>query len=263
METWPIRIKERMQALGITQEELARQMGLTRSAVTHYLAGRREPPMRQFQRLADILETEPAWLMYGAPTSTKTTDSTTKPPKATTQPIAPTPPIKRKEKEVGIPLISNPFLLSTRDQPTEPMRPAVKPVAPKAAIPIVSWEQAAAFIDVTQLKNHERKELIPHFYTDKARWYALHIKDDTMAIPCGHNKSFHVGDVIIIDPDKLVTPGDFVIALLPQSKEATFKQYVIDGGIHYLKPLNPQYPLIPFDKNTYVCGVVIACLNAL
>jgi transcriptional regulator with XRE-family HTH domain len=54
MNTWATRIKSRMKELGLTQEVLAEKMGITRGAITHYLAGRREPPLRQFQKLATI-----------------------------------------------------------------------------------------------------------------------------------------------------------------------------------------------------------------
>ena len=47
------------------------------------------------------------------------------------------------------------------------------------------------------------------------------------------------------------------MALLPRAKEETFKQYVIDGGVQYLKPLNPQYPIVQVDKGTHVFGLVI------
>jgi SOS-response transcriptional repressor LexA len=29
----------------------------------------------------------------------------------------------------------------------------------------------------------------------------------------------------------------------------------------FLKPLNPQYPIIPIDKNAQICGVLTAHLN--
>lgn len=43
---------------------------------------------------------------------------------------------------------------------------------------------------------------------------------------------------------------------LPKAKEATLKQYVIDAGNKYLKPLNMQYPIIKFEKGTAVIAVV-------
>src|SRR5579872_2586756 len=63
--TWTTRIKARMEELGMTQEMLANKMGITRGAITHYIAGRRQPPLRQFQKLAAILKVDPAWLQYG------------------------------------------------------------------------------------------------------------------------------------------------------------------------------------------------------
>lgn len=78
-----------------------------------------------------------------------------------------------------------------------------------------------------------------------------------MTASSGYSKSFHEGDLIIVDSESATSNGDFVIAILPRSKEATFKQYVIDGGVHYLKPLNPQYPIIQIDKGTHICGKVI------
>lgn len=82
-----------------------------------------------------------------------------------------------------------------------------------------------------------------------------------MTAPLGQ-KSFYEGDTIIVDPEKTAEDGKYVIALLPKSKEATFKQYVIDGGIRYLKPLNPQYPITQIDDSTHICGVVVAQIKS-
>jgi SOS-response transcriptional repressor LexA len=217
MNTWSTRIKTRMKELELTQEELAGKMGITRGAVTHYLAGRRVPPLRQFQKLASVLKADPAWLQFG------TTGERTSPPKK---------PTEKHEK-----------------------------VVVKYPMPILTWVQAAEFVDVTKLKKDEIKESLPHFCTDKPRWYALRVKGDSMTAPLGNSRSFREGDIIIVDPDKEAVHGDFVVALLQRSKEATFKQYVSDGGIRYLKPLNTQYPIAQLDKGTHISGVVVGCLT--
>jgi transcriptional regulator with XRE-family HTH domain len=49
----------------MTQEMLAEKLGITRSAVCHYLAKRRVPSLDQFVKLAAALECDPAWLQYG------------------------------------------------------------------------------------------------------------------------------------------------------------------------------------------------------
>lgn len=89
----------------------------------------------------------------------------------------------------------------------------------------------------------------------------MRVKGDSMTAPLSHSKSFHEGEIIIVDPDKHVTNGNYVITVLPSSNEAIFKQYVVDGGVRYLKPLNPQYPIIQIDENTSICGVVSAHIS--
>ncbi len=214
MNSWSMRVRERMKALGLTQEVLASKMGITRGAVAHYLAERRIPPLAQFKKLAVILKTDPAWLHYGT-------------------------------------TVNKAAL--TKSSPGEN-------VAPKNQIPILSWEQVADFVDASKLSN-EAKEYVPHFFIAQPRWYALRIKGDAMTASSGSHLSFREKDIIIVDPDKIATHGNFVVALLPRAKEVTFKQYVIDGGIHYLKPLNPQYPIIEIDESTHIAGVVVQSLN--
>lgn len=146
-----------------------------------------------------------------------------------------------------------------------PVRPAVKkekPLPIRLPVPVLSWEQAAEFTDVSKLDPKEIQEHIPHFYTDKTNWFALKVKNDAMSAP-GTVKSFNEGNIIIVDPDKPLKHGSFVIAVLPKSKEATFKQYVIDAGVRYLKPLNPQYPTVQSNDSTHICGVVVHSITAL
>jgi len=210
MSTWEDRIRTRMKELGMTQEDLAAKLGITRGAVTHYLAGRRVPPLKQFQRMAAVLKADPAWLQFGANAE------------------APTPQKASKYS---------------------------KPEATYRPIPILSWEQAAKRPDVSRMKPVDISSHIPHIFTDQANWYALRVKGDSMTAASG-SKRFHDGDIILVDPDKEPAHGDFVIAILPRTKEITFKQYVVDGGVKYLKPLNTQYPLLKFEKGTDVIAVV-------
>lgn len=54
-----------MQSMGISQEKLSRSLGVTRGAVGHYLSGRRSPNLGQLERIADTLQVQPAWLLFG------------------------------------------------------------------------------------------------------------------------------------------------------------------------------------------------------
>lgn len=54
--SWQDRARARMDALGLTQEDLLETLGVaTRGAVGHYLSGRREPSIGQFDALAKKL----------------------------------------------------------------------------------------------------------------------------------------------------------------------------------------------------------------
>lgn len=65
MSNWIGRLKLKMKELNLTQEELAKKLGVTRSAIAHYVQGTRHPPLKQFVKLAHVLHTEPGWLQFG------------------------------------------------------------------------------------------------------------------------------------------------------------------------------------------------------
>ena len=54
-----------MRAKGISQDRLAASLECTRGAISHYLAGRRIPNLRQLEAIAACLEVPPWWLLYG------------------------------------------------------------------------------------------------------------------------------------------------------------------------------------------------------
>jgi SOS-response transcriptional repressor LexA len=116
-------------------------------------------------------------------------------------------------------------------------------------IPIISWVKAGMACEVVDL--HE-----PGFADDwvtptvniKPHTYALRVHGDSMA------PNFTEGMVLVVEPEMDYYPGDYVIAKNGDD-EATFKKYVKDGSQEFLKPLNPQYPIIPMG--TYkIIGVV-------
>lgn len=194
-DSWQSRIKERLKALGMTQDALAQKIGVTRSAITHYLTGRRVPSLRQFSKLAEVLEANPSWLQFGSP-------------------------------------------LESPAQKVSRLMSSLHPV------PILSWEEAANFRDLRALNLANIKEWVPNYFSQETNIYGLKIKGDAMISPNGQNKSYHEGDIIVVNHDGVATPGDYVVAKLLDTKELTFKQYVVDAGRRYLKPLNPQYPTI-------------------
>jgi len=79
-----------------------------------------------------------------------------------------------------------------------------------------------------------------------------------MTSPVG--MSIPEGMYVLVDTGKEPINGSLVVAKLTDANEATFKKLVIDAGKTYLKPLNPQYPLIPINGNCRIIGVVVQAM---
>jgi SOS-response transcriptional repressor LexA len=127
-------------------------------------------------------------------------------------------------------------------------------------VPIISWVQAGNWASVVD--NFQPGEADawaettspPHRHT-----YALRVRGDSMTNPNGE-PSFPDGQIIIVEPDAIDSADRMIGALLivrrQEDDEATFKKLVKDGGKLYLRPLNPQYPMMELREGDVVCGVV-------
>lgn len=213
--TWVARVKQQMQELNISREKLATEMGVTYGAITHYLTGRRQPPLKQIKNMSLVLKKSPAWLLYGEETI-----------------------IKEREDE-------------------KLLDPNLK------QIPLLTWINATKLINGNSDIILNCDKFIPHFLSIQEGWFALSVKDDTMTTQTLTSHNFIEGDIIIINPNIEPQPGNFVIALLLKENELTFKKYIIDNGIKYLKPLNPQYPLLNINDNVLISGVIASRINVL
>lgn len=210
MSNWAGRLKIKMKELGLTQEELANKLGVTRSAVAHYVQGTRHPPLKQVVKLAAILKVDPAWLQFGKDQDTSVTTSQTS------------------------------GKTSNR-------------------IPILDWHQARDFH--TKSSKTKPNSYLEYFNRYQNDCYALLIKGDSMVTPMGQGVSFNQGSYVVIDPDKSPVHGNFVITSTGNKKETVLRQYVEEGSIVYLKPLNPQYPLMQLERGTKIVGVVVASIS--
>lgn len=127
-----------------------------------------------------------------------------------------------------------------------------------AAVPVIGWVQAGRWNQVENPFDPDVAEGTVYTAAKVSkRAYALKVKGESMTNPRGW-PSFPPGTTIIVDPKRAESPGDLVIAQLDDEAEATFKRLVHDGGRQYLVPLNPQYPTLPIDRSTTICGVVVA-----
>ena len=83
----------------------------------------------------------------------------------------------------------------------------------------------------------------------------LEVRGDSMT--CAGNPSFPAGSLILVRPEADVVSGKYYVVEMLDSGEKTFKQYVEDAGLKYLRPLNPSYRTIEIDGNCRFIGRVI------
>ncbi|WP_421205389.1 LexA family protein [Aeromonas enteropelogenes] len=121
-------------------------------------------------------------------------------------------------------------------------------------VPVISWVQAGNFCSNGDIPlPQEVDERIPSPVRVGGRAYAVRVKGDSMVSRDG-GRSYPEGTVLIVDPDVAPDAGRRVIARI--GDETTFKELVRDAGEWFLKPLNPQYKLIPVTEEVVICGVV-------
>ncbi|MEN5239084.1 S24 family peptidase [Pseudomonas sp. TWI923] len=124
-------------------------------------------------------------------------------------------------------------------------------------VPLISWVQAGDWCEaVSNLEEHHSESWLSCPVPISPNGYALKVRGDSMT-NSGPGRTYPAGCIIFVDPEIEVNTGDRVIARLPRTNEATFKVLVEDAGKQYLRPINPQYPIIEITEETYICGKVV------
>jgi SOS-response transcriptional repressor LexA len=122
-------------------------------------------------------------------------------------------------------------------------------------VPLISWVQAGAWCEAN-FEHHDGESWLSCPVPISEAGYALKVQGDSMTNP-GPGRSYPTGCIIFVDPEAEAKPGDRVIARVPRTNEATFKVLVEDAGRQFLKPINPQYPIIDITEETHICGKVV------
>ena len=125
-------------------------------------------------------------------------------------------------------------------------------------VPLISWVAAGAWSEAIDLYEVGDAEVwMPCPDPIGPRGFALRVEGDSMTSPYPGSESYPHGTFIYVDPDVAHKSGDPVIAKLPSSNSATFKVFIEDAGKFYLKPLNPQHPMIPITEETHIVAVLV------
>jgi SOS-response transcriptional repressor LexA len=124
-------------------------------------------------------------------------------------------------------------------------------------VPLISWVQAGAWCEaISNIEIYDADSWLSCPVPISNQGYALKVHGDSMTNP-GPGRSYPSGCIIFVDPDAETKTGDRVIARVPRTNEATFKVLVEDAGRQFLKPINPQYPIIDITEETHICGKVV------
>jgi SOS-response transcriptional repressor LexA len=120
--------------------------------------------------------------------------------------------------------------------------------------PVIDWTQVPTDQPGgSDQKAHRFAGLLPCPVPCSQGTFVLRVKGASMEPRFGN------GDLIFVDPEVTAESGKYVVVRDAGSNEAEFKQLIVEGGRHYLKALNPDWPdrIIETNEDTQVCGVVV------
>ena len=124
-------------------------------------------------------------------------------------------------------------------------------------VPLISWVQAGAWCEaICNFEPYDSDDWISCPVPISQSGYALKVLGDSMTNP-GPGRSYPTGCIIFVDPEAQTNNGDRVVARVPRTNEVTFKVLDSDAGRVYLRPINPQYPIIDITEETQICGKVV------
>lgn len=213
------RIRQKRVALGLSQAQVAEKCGWeNQSRLSHYENGSRQIKIDSLKLIANALNVSPVWLQYGDEPSS----------------ISPKHPIEDTNYKSDI--------KEKYKKYTDQYKLA----------PLLDWK---SILEVHRRKDMFFKDNIPIYNEHPEDAIAIKVRGDAM-ISDKASISFNDGDLLIVDILQKPTNGRFVVAEVPGKPEAILRQYIIDGGIAYLKALNADYPPLQVNNKMKILGVV-------
>jgi SOS-response transcriptional repressor LexA len=123
----------------------------------------------------------------------------------------------------------------------------------RRGIPLIQWNQIKEWVEddfaETTIFMPQCRE--PH----SPKTYAIQVDNDSMTAKSG-NRSYPPGAIVYVDPNRDILTGSRVIVGADVGG-CRLREYVIDGNIIYLKPLNNRYPMQEMSNENKIYGVVI------
>lgn len=212
------RIKAARKHAGLTQSELASRVGIDQASISDLERGRSQRSSYS-STIAQACGVSPLWLEAGIGTMLQNDE---------------------------VPGFDSPFDAN--------VVPALSPTR-VFTYPEISWVQAGSPSEAMDLVNIAA---CPTHTSDVwAGEEAFWLKVAGASMTSQGGVSFPEGMLILVAPDIEPRSGQYVVARMLDSNEATFKQLIRDAGDFYLKPLNPAYPTKMMDDAWVIVGTVV------
>ncbi|MGL4870027.1 MAG: helix-turn-helix domain-containing protein [Aeromonas veronii] len=270
------RIKTQRLASGLTQDQIASRVGVTRVAVSHWERGEADPNGRYLNDLAKALGVSVEWLLTGDETGTNHLVAFTGTPasgKSSDLVNLTRQRLEQMNAEQRAAFLSdsgydNLLVLSSEAHRSlsgvaeenaglSNVEPAVIPQGGR--VPILSYVQAGNWREMCEQATgfDGNVEYVTASVDIGPRGFGLWLRGNSMT------PQFNEGDLVIVDPDEQPRPGDFVVAK-NGSEEATFKKYRPRGidehgqEVFELVPLNDDFPPMYSDRqHIEIIGVMV------
>jgi SOS-response transcriptional repressor LexA len=123
-------------------------------------------------------------------------------------------------------------------------------------VPLILWGQVLAWCESSGFDKSEAYNWISCPVRISKKGFALTVQGDSM-VNTGYGRNYPPGCIIFVDPAATPVTGDRVIAKVPHTDEVTFKVLVEDAGRRFLRPINPQYPIIDITEDTHIYGRIV------
>lgn len=144
---------------------------------------------------------------------------------------------------------------STQDAGMSNVQMALQPSRGPKEYPLISWVIAGEWAEsCDSFHPGDAETWLASTENAGANGFWLDVRGDSMT--CAGNPSFPEGSRILVMPEADLISGKYYVVKL-ESGESTFKQYIEDAGLRYLRPLNSSYRTIQIDGDCKVIGRVI------
>ena len=219
---------------GITQKELAKEVGITASTMTDYMKLRSAPSFGVIQKLADYFGVKKSDI--DTTFKEESTNSLPDAPDSLTQQIT--------DKVVQLTTPNKKIVLRTSEELLESQNEEetkVNEVSEAIQLYNYDYYDHPASAGTGQYLNDVRVERI-ELPVDVDADFVIPIKGDSM------EPDYHDGDLVFIQTS--VDLNDGVIGVFNYNGDAYIKQLVIDEDQAYLHSLNPAYKDMPITPET-------------